>query len=64
MAKNYKKSNYIFAVAMRPGDTKATFEVKSGKTAEVIGENRTIKITKGKFSDDFKYYAVHQYKIK
>jgi hypothetical protein len=38
--------------------------VKSGKNAEVIGENRTIKIEKGKFSDDFSHYAVHRYKIK
>ncbi len=64
MTKNYDKANYLFAIAMRPGDTKATFEVKSGKTAEVIGENRTIKIKKGKFSDDFSHYAVHRYKIK
>ena len=64
MTKNYGKSNYLFAVAMRPGDTKATFEVKSGKRVEVIGENRTIKIKKGQFTDDFSYYAVHLYKIK
>ena len=64
MTKNLDKSNYLFAVAMRPGDTKATFEVKSGKTVEVIGENRTIKIKKRKFSDDFSHYAVHLYKIK
>lgn len=64
MTKNDNKSNYLFAVAMRPGDTKATFEVKKGKEAEVIGENRKIKITKGKFSDDFSYYSVHLYKIK
>lgn len=64
MTKNLNKSNYLFAVAMRPGDTKATFEVEKGKKAEVIGENRTIKIKKGKFSDDFSYYSVHLYKIK
>ena len=64
MTKKYKGVNYVFAVAMRPGQTKAVFDVKKGKTVEVIGENRTIKIEKGKFSDDFSDYAVHLYKIK
>jgi hypothetical protein len=64
MTKNYNKANYLFAVAMRPGNTKATFEVKKGKTVEVIGENRTIKVKKGTFTDDFTKYAVHLYKIK
>jgi hypothetical protein len=64
MTKKQGKENYIFAIAMRSGDTKASFNVKSGKTAEVLGENRTIKITKGQFSDDFASYCVHLYKVK
>jgi hypothetical protein len=63
MTKNVGKINYVFAVAMRDGLTTATFQVKSGKTVEVLGENRTLKIKKGKFSDEFSDYGVHLYKI-
>lgn len=49
---------------MRPGDTEATFKVKSGKKVEVLGEKRSIKIKDGKFMDDFSSYGVHLYKIK
>lgn len=63
MAKKDGKTHYVFAVAMREGKTSATFTVKSGKKVEVIGENRTLKIRKGKFSDDFANYGVHLYRI-
>jgi hypothetical protein len=63
LTKKEGKTNYIFSVAMREGTTTATFEVKSGRTVEVIGENRTISIRKGKFSDEFAGYGVHLYKI-
>lgn len=63
MAKKDGKTNYLFAVAMREGATSATFEVKSGKSVEVIGEGRTIPIKKGKFTDEFSGYAVHLYRI-
>jgi hypothetical protein len=49
---------------MRSGETKATFEVRSGAKVEVLGEKRTIKIKDGKFSDDFSGYGVHLYKIR
>jgi len=64
MTKKEGKENYIFAIAMRSGNTKASFSVKSGKKVEVLGENRTIKISKGQFSDDFSSYGVHLYKVK
>jgi hypothetical protein len=64
MTKKSGKINYIFAVGMKEGSTNATFEVKSGKNIEVLGENRNIKIKKGKFKDDFAAYGVHLYKIK
>lgn len=64
MTKNYKGANYIFSVAMRNGKTTAEFDVKSGKKVEVLGENRSIKIKKGKFSDEFGGYGVHLYKVK
>lgn len=64
ITKNYKGSDYIFSVAMRDGKTTAEFVVKKGKKAEVIGENREIKIKRGRFSDEFESFGVHLYKIK
>ena len=64
LTKKNGKSNYIFAVAMRNAETTATFKVRSGKTVEVIGEDRTIQIKKGKFSDEFSGYGVHLYRIR
>lgn len=63
MTKNYGGANYIFSVAMRSGVTTATFTVTSGTTVEVLGENRTLPITAGKFTDNFSSYGVHLYKI-
>ena len=63
LAKKDGRTYYVFAVAMRNGSTTATFEVKSGKMVEVLGENRTIRIKKGRFNDEFKSYGVHLYKI-
>jgi hypothetical protein len=63
MTKNYGTANYIFSVGMRPGTTTATFTVSAGNKIEVIGENRTLSIAGGKFSDDFTSYGVHLYKI-
>lgn len=63
MTKNVGAANYLFAVGMRPGTTTATFTVSSGDKAEVIGENRTVAIASGKFTDNFASYGVHLYKI-
>jgi hypothetical protein len=63
MTKNYGGAHYIFAIAMRSGETTATFNVTSGNNVEVIGEARFITIANGKFSDDFSAYSVHLYKI-
>ncbi len=63
LTKKAGKVNYLFAVAMREGETTATFHVKSGRTVEVIGENRTITIRKKKFVDEFSDYGVHLYRI-
>jgi hypothetical protein len=62
MTKHHDSISYIFAVAMRPGQTEATFTVKEGEVVEVLGENRTIQVTDGKFTDDFSDYGVHIYK--
>ena len=63
LTKRDKKTSYLFAVAMRDENTHATFYVKSGKIAEVLGEDRTIEIKKGKFKDSFAGYGVHLYRI-
>lgn len=55
--------DYIFSVAMRPGNSTAIFTIEKGKQVDVIGENRTINVKNGRFSDDFSEYAVHLYKI-
>jgi hypothetical protein len=57
---------YVFAVGMRNGETTGTFQLGGtwgNTTVEVIGENRTIQATGGKFTDTFKAYDVHLYKI-
>lgn len=63
MTKSYMGEKYIFAVAMRNGNTTATFTVNSGSNVEVLGENRTLTISGGKFTDSFSSYGVHLYKI-
>ena len=63
LTKNSGGVDYIFSVAMKPGNTTAIFTIEKGKHAEVIGENRTLKVRNGKFSDNFSDYAVHIYKI-
>ena len=63
LAKKDGKTNYVFAISMRKGKTRASFHVKSGKTVEVIGENRKITLKKGKFVDEFSDYQVHLYRI-
>ncbi len=66
--KMFNGVSYIFAVAMRDGPTKATFTVKTlpgtpAGLAEVLGENRTIVVKNQQFTDEFKGYEVHLYKI-
>jgi hypothetical protein len=63
MTKNDGDADYIFSVAMRPGVTEATFRVADGRRAEVLGENRTIRIRNGKFTDSFSDYGVRLYRI-
>jgi hypothetical protein len=67
MVKRYEGATYVFAVAMRPGAAKAAFTVAglpASAKAEVLGENRTLAVTGGKFDDAFEPYGVHLYRIK
>jgi len=63
LTKNSGGADYIFSVAMKPGNTSAIFTIEKGKQVEVIGENRTLKVKNGKFSDDFSDNTVHLYKV-
>jgi hypothetical protein len=66
MVKRYQGALYVFAVAMRPGSTTATFTLRGvgDATAEVIGESRSLGVTAGQMNDTFAAdYAVHLYKI-
>lgn len=66
MVKQWNGAAYIFAVAMRDGTTRATFHVTVGGEnlrAEVLDEDRAIEIKGGNFSDDFREWDVHLYRL-
>jgi hypothetical protein len=50
---------------MRGAATTATFSPAgvTGQTVTVLGENRTLTLSGGSFSDNFGGYDVHLYKI-
>lgn len=66
MTKHQAGATYIFAVAMRAGNTEAQFQlrVRSGEMpVEVLGETRTLTSRNGLFSDTFGPWDVRIYKI-
>ncbi|MHB1151214.1 MAG: hypothetical protein ACYCWE_01730 [Eubacteriales bacterium] len=65
MIKEYNGDTYIFAAAMRDGETAAVFTLTSqtGKNVTVIGEDRTLEITNGQFTDTFKSFDIHIYRF-
>jgi hypothetical protein len=57
---------YIFAAAMRDGNTRASFSltgVAGPAEASVYGEGRTLPVRAGRFDDDFTPYGVRIYRI-
>jgi hypothetical protein len=67
MVKHVGGFTYIFAVAMRPLETDATFtlaNISEVTTIEVLGENRSLPVVQRKFSDRFGPWAVHLYRVK
>jgi hypothetical protein len=67
MLKRHAGASYLFAVAMRSGDTTATFTLKGlagEKKVEVLGEDRHVTARGGTFSDAFSPWAVHCYRIR
>ncbi|MGD0999803.1 MAG: hypothetical protein ABSA67_03805 [Candidatus Brocadiia bacterium] len=67
MVKKHGGATYVFAVAMKPGETEASFTLEglpAGAKVEVLGEGRKIEPADGKFKDAFKDWDVHLYRIK
>jgi hypothetical protein len=67
MIRRYQGSTYVFSVGMRNEAVRGTFGIVGmpPKTeAEVLGESRKIPVNHGIFSDDFKPYDVHLYRIR
>lgn len=66
MMKRFGAETYLFTVAMRNEETRASFSGKgiprTGKV-EVLGEDRSIEVKDGRFEDGFEGYGVHLYKI-
>jgi hypothetical protein len=66
MVKRKDGATYVFSVAMYCEETKAIFRVKGltgTRTAEVLGEDRTVRIQNGTFTDAFAGNDVHVYRI-
>jgi hypothetical protein len=57
---------YVFAVSTTQTPTRAPFTVRGvadNANIEVLGENRRLAASAGRFEDEFPAYAVHLYKI-
>ena len=63
MTKQHGGSLYVFAIGMTSGSADASFAVPEGSGATVLGEDRSLKVESGAFSDTFDGYAVHLYRI-
>jgi hypothetical protein len=67
MVKKQGGATYIFAVAMKPGETDVTFTLEglpAGAQVRVLGERRNIEPTGGKLQDHFSDWDVHLYRIR
>lgn len=66
MCKKHDGATYVFAVCMRNRPTTASVEILGpgpGADVQVLGEERTIALRDGRFSDAFEPYGVHLYRI-
>ena len=66
MAKRRGRTTWVFAIGGRPGATHATFTVEGAERGRVrvLGEDRTLSLRDGKFTDAFAAdYQVHLYEI-
>jgi hypothetical protein len=64
MAKKHSDKVYVFAVAMRSGQTRANFQLKTPGVAlvDVLGEHRTLPVKDGAFEDSFTDWEAHLYR--
>lgn len=66
LAKRHQGATYVFAIAMREGQTTGSFSVPGltgDATVTVLGEDRTIRAPAGRWEDAFSAYEVHLYKV-
>jgi len=66
MVKRHDGATWLLTVRMEPSAAKGTFTLKglpAKCTAEVIGEDRTLDVAAGRFSDDYGPMDVHLYRI-
>ncbi len=65
MVKVFENTTYVFAVAMQNSPATARITVRDGQDtrARVLGEDRSVTITRGVFEDRFEGYGVHLYQI-
>jgi hypothetical protein len=66
LVKRYEDGLYVFTVLMRNERSSAQFVLPhiAEAQAEVIGEDRIIKVSSGRFSDDYEPYGVHLYRVR
>jgi hypothetical protein len=64
MVKQRNGTTYLFAAGMRDSTTTKAFQFQNlaSGVVEVIGENRTVGLTNGSFSDTFTGYEAHLYR--
>jgi hypothetical protein len=66
MVKAHGTSIYVFSAVARTGTATASYAVHGmtgNAVAKVVGENRTVDVTRGTFSDSFGANGVHVYQI-
>lgn len=66
LIKSHDKATYVFAIAMRDGQTTGTFKLADNvahTTVTVLGENRTLNTKDGQWTDAFDGYGVHLYRV-
>jgi hypothetical protein len=66
LTKRHNNASYVFAVEMEGRQASADFRLSSAKpaqTVEVIGEDRSITLRDGSFTDSFKPWDVHLYRL-
>jgi len=66
LVKKKDGATYIFSAAMYSEKTQATFQIQGLRgswVAEVLGEDRTVPVVDGQFTDTFEADDVHIYRI-